>query len=61
MMKTQKVTVTIKLEALSIQVLRGMLNDVIEQVEREVESGVLEMSDGDRIEWETKRTNVTIY
>ena len=61
MMKTQKVTVTIKLEALDIQVLRGMLNDVIEQVEREAESGVLEMSDGDRIEWETKRNNVTIY
>ena len=61
MMKAQKVTVTIKLEALDIQVLRGMLNDVIEQVEREAESGVLEMSDGDRIEWETKRNNVTIY
>lgn len=57
-MKADKVTVTIKMESLSIDVLRGMLEQVIANVDNEVESGKLAMQDGDVIEWETKRARV---
>lgn len=57
-MKADKVTVTIKMESLSIDVLRGMLEQVINNVDNEVESGNLAMQDGDVITWDTKRTPV---
>ena len=57
-MKAEKVTVKIELEALHIDVLRGMLGDLAEQVERGAESGHLAMDDGDCIKWETIRTPV---
>ena len=59
-MKAQKVTVEIKMESLSIDVLRAMLASVIEQVEREAVSGVLSMEDGDFVEWTTTREHVEI-
>ena len=58
-MQCDKVTVTIKMESLSIQTLRGMLMDVIELVEHEAESGELKMQDGDCITWNTERTPVS--
>jgi hypothetical protein len=58
--KANKVVFNITMEALSIDVLRGMLLDVLAHVEREVESGKLEMADGDCIEWTTTRTPVNI-
>ena len=57
-MKAQKVTVVIKIEALSIDVLRGLLTKVVEQVDAECENGSLTASDGDLVEWETKRADV---
>ena len=57
-MKANKVTVTIKIEALSIDVLRGTLARVIQQVDEEVENGRLEMDDGDTVEWSTERKPV---
>jgi len=57
-MKAEKVTVTIKVEALSIDALDGLLGNVIEQVNRESETGLLAMSDGDQVSWSTKRESV---
>jgi hypothetical protein len=57
-MRADKVTVTIKMESLSVDTLRGMISQVAEQVESGAESGHLEMQDGDRIEWSTVRKPV---
>jgi len=57
-MKADKVTVTIKMESLSIDVLRGMLEQVIDNVDHGAQSGKIAMDDGDVIEWETVRTRV---
>lgn len=57
-MKAQKVTVTIVVEGLSIDIVSGMVAKAIEQVQREVESGVLFCEDGDTVRWNTERTQV---
>jgi hypothetical protein len=57
-MKAQKVSVEIKIESLDIAVLRGMLFNVIDQIEKEATSGELLMSDGDLIKWSTTHTAV---
>lgn len=58
MMMANKVTVTITLEALSIDVLSGMLSKVVENISNEFESGELRAQDGDVIYWATERTTV---
>jgi hypothetical protein len=58
-MNANKVTVKIEMESLHIDVLRGMLGTVAEQVESGAESGHLEMDDGDCIKWSTTRTPVS--
>lgn len=58
-MTAQKVTVKIEMEALSIDCLAGFLKEVIDNIDREAESGHLEMADGDCIKWETIRKPVT--
>ena len=57
-MKANKVTVTITMEALSIDCLRGLLSEVADQVGKEFESGDLVADDGDVIRWKTERTAV---
>jgi len=57
-MKSQKVTVNIKVESLSIDCLRNLLCMVIEQVDKEVEDGHLNMQDGDSVSWNTVREDV---
>ncbi len=57
-MKAEKVIVTIVMESLSIDTLNGMLFSVIEQIEKEAESGELKMQDGDCIKWKTTRKAV---
>lgn len=57
-MKANKVTVTIKIESLSIDVLRSLLAKVVEQVEEEYENGKLVADDGDMVEWNTERKEV---
>jgi hypothetical protein len=52
-MKAEKVTVKIEIESLSIDVLRGMLSGLIDQVEGGAISGELSMDDGDLIKWTT--------
>jgi len=58
MMKANKVTVTITMEALSIDCLRGLVGRAVEQIEDEYETGFLTADDGDVIRWETKREAV---
>lgn len=58
-MKAQKVIITIKIEALSIDTLGSLLSDVVENVRtNEAESGFLQMVDGDQVEWKTERQDV---
>lgn len=57
-MKAQKVTLKIKLEALSIDTVQGMLMQLAEHIGDEAESGRLEMPDGDSIKWKTTRKPV---
>ena len=46
-MKASKVTVTITVEALSIDCLRGLLSEAADRVGNEFENGELVASDGD--------------
>lgn len=57
-MKAQKTTVTITMEALHIDSLRGLVADALNKIDDEYESGELVADDGDIIRWETKRVNV---
>ena len=57
-MKSQKVTVKIEMESLSIDVLQGMVAEVVSQISREIESGSMVMQDGDCIKWSTVREDV---
>jgi len=58
-MKTQKVTLKVTIETLSIDVTEGMLNDVISQINAGFECGMLRADDGDSVRWETSRENIT--
>lgn len=57
-MKASKVIVKIKIEALSIDTLRGLLMQVIAEVENEIENGKLIADDGDSVKWKTTRKKV---
>ncbi len=59
-MKTQKVTLKIEVNSLDIASARGLLLQMIDNIENEAESGSLYMSDGDKVEWNTSRKNVDI-
>lgn len=59
-MKAQKVTVTIKVECLSIDVISNLLTEAVKQIDKEYESGKLSANDGDSIEWDTQRKDVEI-
>jgi hypothetical protein len=54
-MKANKITVTITVEVLSIDSVPGMLQEVVNQVDKEIECGMLFMGDGDQVEWNTER------
>lgn len=53
-MRANKVTVTIVVEALSIDCIGGLVAQAVEQVEREMTYGELVADDGDTVRWETK-------
>ena len=57
-MEAQKVTVTITIEALSIDTLSALLMEVKQRVDDEFENGKLVASDGDTIEWKVERKDV---
>jgi len=57
-MKAQKVTVTITMEALSIDCLPGLVARALQQIDDGFENGSLTADDGDVIKWETQRETV---
>jgi hypothetical protein len=57
-MHAQKVTVTIVIEALSIDCTGSLVARAVEQIERESESGEIQMNDGDLVRWDTERKSV---
>ena len=54
----KKTTVEIKIEALSIDVLDGLLSEMKTLINKEVENGKLTFNDGDSIKWNTTRKDV---
>ena len=57
-MKAQKVNLQIELEALSIDTIKGLLTEVVIQIEKEAETGELKMNDGDSVKWTTNKENI---
>ena len=57
-MKAQKVTVTIVIEGLSIDIVRGQLCEAATAIERGLVSGELVADDGDVVKWNTKTEDV---
>ena len=57
-MNASKVTVSIVVESLSVDVVHGLLEEVAEHIDREIENGNLSMSDGDSVTWKTVRKDV---
>lgn len=57
-MKADKVTVTIVVEALSIDCMPGLVDKAVDQIREEFENGMLVASDGDQVTWSTKRESV---
>ena len=57
-MKAQKVNLQIELEALSIDTIKGLLAEVVIQIEKEAETGELKMNDGDSVKWTTNKENI---
>ena len=57
-MKAQKVTVTIVVEVLSIDVVSGLVPEALLHIDREHENGFLSSSDGDSVKWTTVREDV---
>jgi len=57
-MKAEKVTINIKIEGLSKDILDSMLFKVMDQISQEADSGYLHMDDGDYCEWEVVKTPV---
>ena len=51
-MKVTKYTLNISAEALSVDSFRGLLVDMLEQIDREAPGGFLRKDDGDSIQWD---------
>lgn len=58
-MKAQKVTITIVIEGLSVDIAGSMTAKAVEQIEHEFEAGELQADDGDTVRWSVKRETVT--
>lgn len=58
-MKAEKIIVTIVVEGLSIDILRGQLEEVLSAVGREHICGCLHSDDGDIVTWKTEKTPVS--
>lgn len=59
-MKATKITMTLKVEVLSMDSIPALLCDVTNEIHRETVSGSLTKDDGDTVSWDFKRTPVTI-
>jgi len=59
-MKANKITMTLKVEVLSMDAIPALLGDVANEIRQETVSGTLTKEDGDTASWDFKRTQVTI-
>ena len=59
-MKSQKVTLKIEVSTLDIVSAEGLLADLVRSLNSGVEHGMLNMGDGDKIEWNTSRKDIEI-
>jgi len=59
MMTTQKVTMTIKIEVLSVDSISNLLLALADAIEKERISGAIYYEDGDKITWVTNFTPVS--
>jgi|APSaa5957512622_1039677.scaffolds.fasta_scaffold645654_1 hypothetical protein len=59
-MITQKVTVTIKCETLSMDSINAILQQAISHIDSEIINGTLNADDGDCVQWSTTFENVEI-
>ena len=53
-MRANKITVTIKAQALDSESVPGLIIEAYKRIENDVQRGILEMSDGDIVEWSTQ-------
>lgn len=53
-MKANKVTVTLVMESLSVDCLRGLVTEAVSRIEAEFTNGELVADDGDVIRWKTE-------
>ena len=58
--KANKITLTVTVEALSIDSTPTMLHRVADQIKTECIAGTLTMDDGDTVSWHTKSEPVTL-
>lgn len=59
-MKATKITMTLRVEVLSMDSIPALLCDAANEIHQETVSGRLTKDDGDTISWEFKRTPVTL-
>lgn len=59
-MKAQKFTVTIVIEALSIDSVPSLASQAVEQIRNEMLHGELSASDGDQVIWDTNQKLVNL-
>lgn len=54
-MQAEKITLTIKIEVLSLDSIAGILQEVIGNIENEKTAGTLRWNDGDEVVWGTEK------
>jgi len=59
-MKANKITMTLKVEVLSMDSIPALLCDVANEIHQETVAGRLTKEDGDTVSWDFKRIQVTI-
>ena len=57
-MKATKITMTVTIEVLHIDIIPGLLQEVCQEILADNTQGELAKSDGDLISWSTKTKNV---
>jgi len=59
-MMTQKVTLDIKVETLDIQSAKSLIQQFLYQLDMGSEQGMLNCTDGDKIQWATSRKDLAL-
>ena len=59
-MKAQKVTLKVEVDTLDIDSAKGLLLQMINNIDSGSQDGMLSMGDGDKITWNTSKKDVSI-